>query len=109
MKYVLLIYPPAEGAPDPDMLMKHRAFAENIGRRGLLVDGAQLSDPAVTTTIRTRGTEMVITDGPYTETKEHLGGFYIVECTDLDQAIEVARLVPVTRDGAVEVRPLIER
>jgi hypothetical protein len=109
MKYVLLIYVPADPSPDPDMLVKHRVFAENVGRRGLLVDGAELSDPSVTTTIRMSGTEMLITDGPYTETKEHLGGFYIVECRDLDQAIEVARLVPVARDGAVEVRPLLER
>lgn len=109
MKYVLLIYSPSEGAADPDMLEKHRAFAENIGRRGLLVDGAELSDSSVTTTIRTQGSDLLITDGPYIETKEHLGGFYIVECTDLDQAIEVARLVPVRQGGAVEVRPLVER
>ena len=109
MKYILLIYAPAEGEPDPEMLMKHQAFVENIGRRGLLIDGAELSDSSVTTTIRMRDNELLITDGPYAETKEHLGGFYIVECTDLDQVIDVARLAPVVKDGAVEVRPLVER
>jgi hypothetical protein len=109
MKYVLLIYDPGEGEPDPTMLGQHAAFAENIGRRGLLVDGAQLSDPSVTTTIQKSNAEMLITDGPYTETKEHLGGFYIIDCTDLDAALEVARLVPLPEGGAVEVRPLIER
>jgi hypothetical protein len=109
MKYVLLIYEPADAPVDTDMLIKHRAFAENAGRRGLLVDGAELAEASVTTTLRANGSEFLLTDGPYTETKEHLGGFYIIECTDLDQAIEVARLVPLVPNGAVELRPILER
>lgn len=109
MKYVLLIYDPPGGNVDPTMLAQHAAFAENAGRRGLLVDGAELSAPSVATTITRVAGETIITDGPFVETKEHLGGFYIINSADLDAALDVARLVPLPDGGAVEVRPLVER
>jgi hypothetical protein len=106
---MLLIYAAAEGSLDPEMLSKHQAFAESMGRRGKLVDGAELSDMSVATTVRSGQGEMLITDGPHAETKEHLGGYYVVDCADLDEAIEIAALVPVVAQGCVEVRPIVER
>jgi hypothetical protein len=106
---MLLIREPATETPDPDMLARHQAFAEEVGRRGKLVNGAELTDVSVATTVRVRDGELLITDGPYAETKEHLGGYYIVDCADLDEAIEIAALIPTRRDGSVEVRPIVER
>lgn len=109
MKYILLIYSQAGGDPDPAMRGRHATFAQEVGRRGLLVDGYELDDPAVATTIRPSGEDLLITDGPYSETKEHLAGFYLIDCADLDVALEVARGVPLAAGGTVEVRPVLER
>jgi hypothetical protein len=109
MKYMLLIHEPAEAVHDSEMFGKHEKFAESIGRRGQLVDGAALSDVSVATTVRFSDGEVLITDGPHAETKEHLGGYYIVNCADLDEALDIAALVPVVPDGCVEVRPVVER
>lgn len=109
MRYMLLIHTPADAPPDPDMLEKHRAFAEEVGRRGRLVDGAELSGPTTATTLRRRGSELLVTDGPHAESKEHLGGYYLIACNDLDEALEVARILPLRDGGSVEVRPVVDR
>jgi hypothetical protein len=108
MRYMLLINAPAGAAPEPEMLERHRVFAEEVGRRGRLVDGAELAGPTTATTLRRRGTELLVTDGPHAESKEHLGGFYVIDCNDLDEALEVARIVPLVDGGSVEVRPFVE-
>ena len=108
MRYMLLIHAPADITPDPEMLEKHRAFAEAVGRRGRLVDGGELAHPTTATTIRRRGPELLVTDGPHAESKEHLGGYYVIQSDDLDEALEVARLVPVPDGGSVEVRPIVQ-
>lgn len=105
---MLLIIAPADAVPDPEMLERHRVFAEEVGRRGRLVDGAELADPTTATTLRRHGGELLITDGPHAESKEHLGGFYVIDCNDLDEALEVARIVPLVDGGSVEVRPFVE-
>jgi len=108
MRYMLLIHAP-EGAPgDPGMLEKHRVFAEEVGRRGRLVEGAELAPPLAATTVRRRGDELLVTDGPHAESKEHLGGYYVISCDNLDEALEVARAVPLLDGGSVEVRPFAE-
>jgi len=109
MRYMLLIHAPADATPDPAMLEKHRVFAEEVGRRGRLVEGAELSDPTTATTVRRHGSELLVTDGPHAESKEHLGGYYVIQCNDLDEALEVARTVPLLDGGSVEVRPFVER
>jgi hypothetical protein len=109
MRYMLLITAPAGAAPEPEMLERHRVFAEEVGRRGRLVEGAELADPTTATTLRRHGSELLITDGPHAESKEHLGGFYVIDCNDLDEALEVARIVPLVDGGSVEVRPFVER
>jgi hypothetical protein len=74
------------------------------------ITGAQLQPGAVATTVRVENGETVTTDGPFAETKEVLGGFYLVEAADLDEALDVAARIPAARlGGCVEVRPLVER
>jgi hypothetical protein len=106
MRYLILLYgdPAAEAALTPDerraIVEAHVAFGDWLRRRGALVE----SD-AVEPTARTLRGELV-TDGPFAETKEQLGGFYLLECSDLDEALEWARQVPPSPGLAVEVRPL---
>ncbi len=108
MKYILLITVPDDAEADLEMSDRHMAFAQSVGQSGKLVDGAQLAAADTATTIRRRGDESIVTDGPHAETKEHLGGYYIVDCPDLDDAIAVARGVPLNDGGAVEIRPIVE-
>jgi hypothetical protein len=73
------------------------------------VDGRELDEPAAAKTVRVRNGETLITDGPYAETKEMLGGLFVLECEDLDKAIALAAKVPVAERASVEVRPIVER
>jgi hypothetical protein len=84
-------------------------FAEAAAGWGKLVGGDQLSDVATATTLRRHASETIVTDGPHAETKEFLGGYYIIDCADLDEAIEIARGVPLNDGGSVEIRPIVER
>lgn len=79
-----------------------------IGARGLDVHGLELDDPAKARVVRVREDETLVTDGPYAETKEVLGGYFVVDCDDLDQAIEVAQRVPLAAKGSVEIRPFAQ-
>ncbi len=74
-------------------------------RRGVRLTGDRVRAASDATTVRVRGDETLVTDGPFAETKEQMGGFDIVECADLDEAIEVAAKHPMARLGMVEVRP----
>jgi hypothetical protein len=76
-----------------------------IAEQGLDVKGLELGDPAKARVVRVRDDETVVTDGPYAETKEVLGGYFVVDCDNLDQAIEVAQRVPIATKGSVEIRP----
>jgi hypothetical protein len=112
MQYMLLIYEDeriyGDKTDDPALLEivgKHRAFAEGLG--SAMKGGAGLRSTETATTVRTAGGSQTIHDGPFAETKEQLGGFYIVEAPDLDAAIAIAKRVPLGRDGAIEVRPLL--
>ena len=108
MKYILLIHSPADAVAEADMLERHMKFAEAAAGRGKLVGGDQLSDVATATTLRRRASETIVTDGPHAETKEHLGGYYVIDCADLDEAIEIGREVPLIEGGSLEIRPLVE-
>lgn len=109
MKYILLINVPVDAPAEPGMIQRHMAFAEGAAARGKLVGGDQLEDVATATTLRRHGAETAVTDGPYAETKEFLGGYYLIEAADLDEAIEIARGVPLNDGGSVEIRPVVER
>ena len=114
MKYALLIY--SDEAPDAysklseaeQNAIMREYFA--ISELPATLNGAQLQPSATATTVRVDGGSTLTTDGPFAETKEALGGFYLIEADDLDAALEIAARVPAARmGGSVEVRPLVER
>ena len=82
---------------------------DEMEARGVLVSGLRLRPTYCSTTVRVRGGDLVIADGPFAETKEQIGGFFLVECRDLDEAINVAAAIPIAEYGTVEVRPVWER
>ena len=84
------------------------AWVAEMDGRGVRLEGNQLAPITDATTVRVRGGEVVIADGPFTEAKEQIGGYDILECADLDEAIEVASKHPVARYGMLEVRPFVE-
>jgi hypothetical protein len=109
MRYVLLIYG-SEARPqeERDAIMRgHPAFLQQIQQRGLLSGGAALQPTGTATTVRVRGGKTMITDGPFAETKEQLAGFYILDCKDLDEAVELAGKIPDVASGSIEIRPVI--
>jgi hypothetical protein len=83
------------------------AWAAEMTRRGVLVSGEVLQPPEAARTVRVRAGEVLLADGPFAETKEQIGGVTVIECADLDEAVEVAAAHPVARYGMVEVRPLL--
>lgn len=109
MQYAILVYETDEDfaaradARSADYWGAHAAFRESLGSRG--VGGAGLSPPHAATTVRKRGGAREVLDGPFADTKEQLGGFYLVEAPDLDAALKIAEQCP-TR-GAIEVRPVL--
>jgi hypothetical protein len=85
------------------------AYTEELRAAGAMVSGEGLQPSSTATTVRVESGERVLTDGPYAETKEQVGGFYVIDCENLDQAIEWAAKVPSALDGRpVEVRPVID-
>jgi hypothetical protein len=90
------------------MIDAHNAFASECIERGVFVGADPLHPTASATTVRVRDGERVVTDGPFAETREQLGGYYQLDCRDLDEALEFARKLPVAVDGSIEVRPVLE-
>jgi hypothetical protein len=114
VKYMLLIYSNPESwaglsAEQREALGRdHAALTEELAEQGLLVSSAGLADPITSRTVMVRNDTQTTTDGPYAEAKEHLAGFYLVECDDVDQAIEYAARMPDAKYVAVEVRPVMD-
>ncbi|WP_430788079.1 YciI family protein [Actinoplanes sp. G11-F43] len=81
-------------------------WADEMQRRGVLRGGAGLRPTVDATTVRVRGGDVLLTDGPFAETKDQIGGYNVIECADLDEALEIAAKHPAARFGAIEVRPL---
>lgn len=104
MKYLLLICPDpsievAPGAGDPE------PWGKEMDRRGIAIMGARLRPRSASTSVSVREGELTVTDGPFAETKEEFAGFDVIDCADLDEAIEVASKHPVAKFGSVEIRP----
>jgi hypothetical protein len=78
------------------------------GEQGIDLDGLELDDPRQARVVRVRDGETAVTDGPFAETKEQIGGYFVAECKDLDQAIELAQHIPVVSTGSIEIRPIAE-
>jgi hypothetical protein len=114
MRYLLMICADenAIGALSPEegsaMLAEYGVFGEEMGRRGVLQAGERLRPTADATTVQVRDAKVLTADGPFAETKEQVGGYYLVDCKDLDEAIEVAAKIPAARNGTIEVRPIWE-
>ena len=108
MQYMLLIYENEkrfEKGYDPAELAEYRGFAKEHGPS--IQHGAALQTTRVATTVRWRNGQRVTTDGPFAETKEQLGGFYLCEAKDIDEAIHMAGKIPGARFGSIEVRPIM--
>jgi hypothetical protein len=112
MRYLLMICSdeseitslgPEEGAA---MLAEYAAFGEEMSHRGVLQGGERLRPSADATTVQVRDGRVLTADGPFAETKEQVGGYYVVDCKDLDEAIEVSSKIPGARLGTIEVRPI---
>jgi hypothetical protein len=89
-------------------LSEYFAFGEEMGTRGVLQGGERLRPTSDATTVQIRDGEVLTADGPFAETKEQIGGFYLVDCKNLDEAVEVASKIPAARTGTIEVRPIWE-
>jgi hypothetical protein len=115
MKYLCLIYEDESRfatTPKPEldkMMSEYGAFGESIKKSGHYVAGHQLRPTDTATTVRSRNGKVSTTDGPFAETKEQLGGFYLIEAKDLNDAVQVASRIPSVRFGSIEVRPIVER
>ncbi len=113
MRYLLLIYenearfPTDPSELDQAELGEYLALTERTQAAGQYVAGEALQPTSTATTVRVRDGQMITTDGPFAETKEQLGGFYMIEAQDLDEAVELARQIPAARTGCVEVRPIM--
>ena len=112
MKYMVLIYTneaamTSAGKADADqMLAAYGAYTEALQKAGVLVAGDRLKPSTSATTIRSPNGKMQVLDGPYAEAKEQLGGYYIIETADLDQALAWAKRCPAAAQGAAELRPI---
>jgi len=113
MEYLLLIYDNESdfakmSEADQSAIMKdYGSFTQSIRQSGHHKAGQQLQPVATATTVRVRNGKRVVTDGPFAETREQLGGFYWIQAKDLDEALAIAERVPSARIGSIEVRPLV--
>jgi hypothetical protein len=115
MEYLLLIYHSEAGlgkmtpADTADLYREYGQLRDELAGKGKFLGGSQLMPTTVATTVRVRDGKRVVTDGPFAETKEQLGGYFLVRASDLDEAIAIAARIPSARNGTIEVRPLAVR
>ena len=114
MQYLLLIYGNDMGDADmgsaemKQILEDYASFNDEINTNGQHLGSNALQSVATATTVRVRDGDTLVTDGPFAETKEILGGYYLVECADLDEAIAIAAKIPGAKHGSIEVRPILK-
>lgn len=114
MKYMLLIYnnpaqEPSYGTPEFDAMMSgFFAANEKMKADGVLCDGEGLQGIETATSLRVKSGKVETMDGPFAETREHLGGYYVIDVPDLDAALKYAALIPSAKFGTIEVRPLMD-
>ncbi|MEX1362494.1 MAG: YciI family protein [Nannocystaceae bacterium] len=113
MQYMALIYStetePGSVSPadQKQLLADYGEFTRQLTEAGAFVAGDALQPIETATTVRVRDGKSMITDGPFAETKEQLGGYYLMECKDLDEALAWAAKIPTAKHGSIEVRPLV--
>lgn len=114
MRYALLIYSNEKDVArmseqeQATYMQAYNTYTREVQDQGLLTAGEALQSITTSTTVRVRDGKMLVTDGPFAETKEQLGGFYLLNCKDLDQAIEMASKIPDATFGSIEIRPIME-
>ena len=113
MQYMLLVYgvePIVALSPEAiqQEIDEYSAFGEEARARKVMVAVEALHPSRTATTVRVRDSKTLTTDGPFAETKEVLGGYYVLNCKDLDEAIEMAAKIPGAREGSIEIRPVID-
>jgi len=114
MEYMLLIYSSeADGqkmsaAEGRQIFQEYMTFTQDLTKSGKNKGGAPLEKTTTATTVRVRNGKTTVTDGPFAETKEQLGGYYLVEAKDLDDAIAIAARIPGAKHGSIEVRPIMK-
>ena len=111
MKYMLLIYMEPNAMTEVERehcYVESAQFAQNLNSSGQYLDASPLHPVATATSVRIRDGKSLVTDGPFAETREQLGGYYLVEAGDLDEAIGIAEQIPPARYGTVEIRPVME-
>jgi hypothetical protein len=113
MQYMLLIYGDPSGwenVSEDDrnaMYAAYGAFTKDLQDKGAMIAGDELQPTTAATTVRVRNDETLVTDGPFAETKEQLGGYYLIEAETIDEAIQWAARIPSARNGSIEVRPVV--
>ena len=111
MKYMLLIYGDEQALSEPerqDCYAESTQLAHDLNANGQYVAANPLHPTAMATSVRVRNGKRLVTDGPFAETHEQLGGYFLIEAKNLDEAIAIAAKIPMARKGTVEVRPVIE-
>jgi hypothetical protein len=111
MKYMLLIYQDETALTEPDREACYQEsiqLAHDLKTNGQYLAASPLQPTALATSLRIREGKQLITDGPFAETREQLGGYYLIDAKDLDQAINVAARIPMAKKGTIEIRPVIE-
>ena len=99
---------PVPGSPEfMQMLSDYQSATQAMAAAGVLVDSGPLQPPSAATTLRVRDGEALLTDGPFAELKEQIGGYYVLDCADLDEALRWAATIPAASFGCIEVRPLM--
>lgn len=111
MKYMMLVYLDEQALSDAERdhcYIESAQFAQNLSSSGQYLDASPLHPVSTATSVRVRDGKRVVTDGPFAETREQLGGYYLVEARDLDEALGIAERIPPARFGTVEIRPVME-
>ena len=113
MQYLVLIYSEEPTTPpDPaqigEVMAEYNAYSQMLRDRGAFVGGEALQPTSTATTVRVRDGQTMTTDGPFAETKEALGGYYVIEAKDLDEALALGAACPGAKHGSIEVRPIVD-
>jgi hypothetical protein len=111
MKYMLLVYLDEQAITEAERLhcyVESAQLAQDLNSSRQYLDASPLHPVATATSVRVRDGKRVVTDGPFAETREQLGGYYLIEASDLDAAIDIAERIPPARFGTIEIRPVME-
>lgn len=111
MKYMLLVYVAPDAMTDAERqhcYVESAKLTQDLAASGNYIDAAPLHPVSTATSIRVRDGKRLVTDGPFAETREHLGGFYLVDAKNLDEAISIAARIPPVKQGTIEIRPVLE-